>query len=156
MCHSQSHHLQIFLIIDFIMAILQSSKWEILNRMTLISSSIWSFCRHAMPISSVTAFPNFLSATASVASTSLSTMFLLRNFESDLGSLPFIILEMHLKASEVLLNFWKSSNTSLNQTHFLQFFQWVCIIHVFPHTLHLLQLLWLVASEQGKSCGSLK
>ena len=84
-----------------------------LNLMMRMSSSTWSFCLQAMPIYYVSALPSFLSATASVVSTSLSTMFLFRNFDSDFGTLPFIIFEMHLKASEVLLNFWKSSSTSL-------------------------------------------
>lgn len=81
--------------------------------MTLINSSIWSFCLQEIPIYYVKALPSLLSATANVVSTSLWTTFLSRNLDSALGILPFIILEIHLKASEVLLNFWKSSNTNL-------------------------------------------
>lgn len=57
--------------------------------------------------------PTFLSATASVYYSSLSTMFLERNLESDLGIFPFMSLLMDLKASAVLLNLWKSSRVTL-------------------------------------------
>ncbi len=67
-----------------------------------------------MPNSSVRSFPSFLSATASVSESYLSTMVLLRNLESDLGMEPFMSLEMDLKASAVFLNFWKSSNLILH------------------------------------------
>jgi len=35
------------------------------------------------------------------------------NLESAFGIFPFINLEIHLKASAVLLNLWKSSKVSL-------------------------------------------
>lgn len=75
-----------------------------LNLITLISSSMESFCLHWSPNSSVSALPSLLSAIAMVYETSFSMTFLLRNLERDLGILPFMSLEMHLKASAVLLN----------------------------------------------------
>lgn len=75
-----------------------------LNLITLINSSICSFCLHSRPNYSVKAFPNLLSAIAMVYCTSFSITFLERNLDNDLGIFPFISLEMHLKASAVLLN----------------------------------------------------
>lgn len=75
-----------------------------LKRITLINSSIWSFCLHSSPSYSVSAFPSLLSATAMVYCSSFSITFLERNLDKDLGILPFMSLEMHLKASAVLLN----------------------------------------------------
>lgn len=57
-------------------------------------------------------FPIFLSATAKVYYSSLSTMFLDKNLDKDLGTLPFMSLLMDLKASAVLLNLWKSSRVT--------------------------------------------
>lgn len=66
-------------------------------------------------------FPIFLSATAKVSSSSLSTIFLLKNFDKDLGTFPFMSLLIDLKASAVLLNLWKSYNVSLNNLEKVQF-----------------------------------
>lgn len=74
-----------------------------------------------IPISSESAFPSFLSATARVASSSRSTIVLLRNLESDLGILPFMSLLIDLKASAVFLNFWKSSRVILHQNNWYSF-----------------------------------
>ena len=80
------------------------SNPPILNLMILISSSILSFCLHSKPSYSVKALPSFLSARAIVSWTYLSRTFFVKNFERDFGILPFMSLEMHLKASAVLLN----------------------------------------------------
>lgn len=42
-------------------------------------------------------------------------MFLFKNLERDLGILPLISLAIHLKASAVLLNLWKSSKVTLHK-----------------------------------------
>lgn len=81
--------------------------------MTLMSSSICSLFLQLTPRASVMVFPIFLSATAKVYYSSLSTMFLDKNLDKDLGTLPFMSLLMDLKASAVLLNLWKSSRVTL-------------------------------------------
>lgn len=91
----------------------KDSKLARLNLITLISSSMLSFCLHFTPKLSVMSFPSFLSATAIYPSISFSTIFLFKNFDRDFGILPFMSLLMHLNASDVLLNLWKSSKVIL-------------------------------------------
>ena len=102
--NTQSHHLVVFFVFNYIKILVRLSRPAMLNLITLINSSIWSFCLHSRPSSSVNAFPSLLSATAIVYWTSFSMTFLERNLESDLGILPFMSFEMHLNASAVLLN----------------------------------------------------
>jgi hypothetical protein len=121
-----------------------------LNLMILMSSSTFSFCLQAIPISSTMAFPSLLSATANSSSIYFSTMFLLRNLVKAFGIFPFIIFVIHLKASEVLLNLWKSSRVSLSKHGCVQFLEGVGVLHVLLQVFYLLQLLGLVASEEGE------
>lgn len=92
-----------------------------LNLMTLMSSSIDSLFLHDNPRASEMVLPIFLSATAKVYYSSLSTMFFSRNLVKDLGIFPFMSLLIDLKASAVLLNLWKSSKVTLNKIKYVQF-----------------------------------
>lgn len=70
---------------------------------------------HFTPKLSVISLPNFLSATAISPSIYFYTIFLLKNLERVFGILPLMSLLMHLKASAVLLNLWKSYKVILNK-----------------------------------------
>lgn len=120
--------------------------------MTLMSSSICSLFLQLTPKASVMVLPILLSATAKVYSSSLSTMFLLRNLERDLGIFPFMSLLIDLKASAVLLNLWKSSRVTLNKLNELQFFQSVGIVEVLLEVFDFLEFLRFVAPEQSEAC----
>ncbi len=78
-------------------------------------------------------------------------MFFDKNFESDLGTLPFINLLIDLKASAVLLNLWKSSRVSLKSIKNVQFLEAIDVIEVLLEVLNFLEFLGFITSEKGES-----
>jgi hypothetical protein len=78
-------------------------------------------------------------------------MFLPKNFDNVFGILPLINFAMHLNASAVLLNLWKSSKVILCKALITTFVVWQCPPNTFvDFTLFQLSLAYHIERERNQ------